>query len=65
MSSKVVEDKIEITKVGDTIITTMDMKEVVGKRAEAQTVVDHLIIDLAAKQAVVQEWDNMIKELEK
>ena len=64
-TSKVVDGKIEITKVGDTIITTMDLKEVIGKRAEAQTAVDHAKLDLATKEAVVTEYDDMIKELEK
>ena len=64
-TSKVVDGKIEITKVGDTVITTMDLKEVIGKKAEAQTKVDHLNIDLAEAQAVVTEYDDMIKELEK
>ena len=65
MAIKVVDGKIEITKIGDTVITTMDLKEVIGKKAEAQTKVDHLNIDLAKAQAEVTEYDDMIKELEK
>ena len=65
MAIKVVDGKIEITKIGDTVITTMTREEVVGKKAEAQTKVDHLLLDLAVKQAVVTEYDDMIKELEK
>ena len=64
-TSKIVDGKIEITKTGDSVITTMDLKEVIGKKAEAQTKVDHLNIDLAEAQAEVTKYDNMITELEK
>jgi len=64
-TSKIVDGKVKITKTGDTVITTMDLKEVTGKRAEAQTKVDHLNIDLTEAQAEVDKWDSLITELEK
>ncbi len=52
-TSKIVDGQIEITKTGDTITTTMSLTEVIGKRAEAQTKVDHLNIDLVEAQVEV------------
>ena len=47
------------------VVTTMTKDEVIGKKAEAQTKVDHLNIDLVAAQAEVTKWDNLIQELVK
>jgi len=64
-TSKIVDGKIEITKTGDSVITTLDLKEVIGKRAEAQTKLDHINIDREAAIAEVAKWDETIVELEK
>ena len=36
-----------------------------GKKAEAQTKVDHMTIDLAEAQAEVTKWDDYLKEIDK
>lgn len=64
-TSKVVDGKLELTDTGDTKITTMTRKEVVGKKAEAQTKVDHLKLDLADAELEVTEWDDYLKEIDK
>jgi len=61
---KVIDGKIEITKSQDVVISTMTKDEIIGKKAEAQTKVDHLNIDLVAAQAKVTKWDDMLKELD-
>lgn len=62
---KVVDGNLEITKTGDAVITTLSPEEVVGKRAEAQTKVDHLKIDLTEAQAEVDQWDVDIASMSK
>lgn len=62
-TSEVVDGKLVRTETGDTKITTMTKKEVVGKKAEAQTKVDHLSIDLAEAQAEVTIWDDYLKQM--
>lgn len=64
-TSKIVDGKLELTDSGDVKVTTMTREEVVGKKAEAQTEVDHAQIDLATKQAKVIEWDDYLKEMDK
>lgn len=64
-TSKIVDGQVEITDTGDVKITTMTREEVVGKRAEAQTKVDHLKLDLADAELVVSEWDDYLKEIDK
>lgn len=64
-TSEIKDGKLELTKTQDVVITTMTKEEVIGKKAEAQTKVDHLNIDLAEAQAEVTKWDNYLKELEK
>jgi len=61
---KVIDGKIEIIKSQDVVISTMTKDEIIGKKAEAQTKVDHLNIDLVAAQAKVTKWDDMLKELD-
>lgn len=63
--TKIVDGELELTTTGDSVISTMTRDEVVGKRAEVQTEIDHLEIDLAAKQTEWQEWDDYLKELDK
>jgi len=64
-TSKVVDGKLELTDTGDTKITTMTRKEVIGKKAEAQTKVDHLKLDLADAELEVTEWDDYLKDIDK
>ena len=54
--SKKVGDLLEITTTGDDVIVTLTREEIVGKIAEAQTVVDHLSLDSAAAELDVQYW---------
>ena len=62
-TSKIVDGAVQVTRTADVVVTTLTKDEVIGKRAEAQTKVDHLNIDLVAAQAEVTKWDNLIKEL--
>lgn len=62
-TTKVVGDNLEITTTGDTTISTKTNDELVGEKAEAQTKVDHLKIDLAEAEALVAEIDIKINLL--
>ena len=64
-TSKIVDGAVEVTRTADVVVTTLTKDEVIGKKAEAQTKVDHLNIDLVAAQAEVTKWDNLIQELVK
>ena len=64
-TSKIVDGAVEVTRTADVVVTTMTKDEVIGKRDEAQTKVDHLNIDLVAAQAEVTKWDSLIQELVK
>ena len=64
-TSKIVDGAVQVTRTADVVVTTMTKDEVIGKRAEAQTKVDYLNIDLVAAQAEVTKWDNLIQELVK
>ena len=64
-TSKIVDGELELTDTGDINITTMTREEVVGKKDEVQTAIDHLKLDLAAKQVEWQEWDDYLKEIDK
>ena len=61
--SKIVDGKLKLTKTPDEVVTTMTKDEVIGKRAEAQTLVDHAEIDLVGLKVTVTEWDNYLKEM--
>ena len=63
--TEVVDGVLKLTKTQDSTITTMTRKEVVDKKAEAQTTVDHLNIDLVNAQVEVTKWDNYLKEIDK
>ena len=63
-TKQIVDGKLEIITTGDITIQTLTHEEVVGKKAEAQTKVDHLQIDLVEAQAEVTEWDDQLKELD-
>lgn len=64
-TSKIVDGQLELTDTGDIKITTMSRKEVENKKAEAQTKVGHLNLDLAAAQTEITEWNSHLKEIDK
>lgn len=53
MSKKieVVDGELKVTETPDSTISTLTREEVEGKKAEAQTKVDHLQLDLIAAVA--------------
>jgi formylmethanofuran dehydrogenase subunit E len=63
-TSKIVDGQLILTDTGNVEITTMTRKEVEGKRAEVQTEIDHLNINLTAKQTEWQEWDDYLTEID-
>lgn len=63
-TKQIVDGKLEITTAGPITIETLTHEEVVGKKAEAQTKVDHLQIDLVAAQTEVTGWDDQLAELD-
>ena len=63
--TEIVDGELKITDTPDSVISTMTRKEVEGKKAEVQTAIDHLELDLAAKQTEWQEWDDYLKEIDK
>ena len=64
-SYEVVNDKLVITETKDTVVANMDRSEVVGKIAEVQTAIDHLEIDIAAKEAEKDKWVTYLAALGK
>jgi len=54
--TSVVDGKLIIEKSQDVVITNMGKEEVAGRVAEIQTALDHLMIDVAAKQAELALW---------
>lgn len=62
---KIVNGELEITKSEDVVVSTITREEVVGKKAEAQTAVDHMKIDLAEAEAERDKWDGYILAMEK
>jgi len=63
--TKVKDGVLTITKTPASTIETFDKKEVIGKRAEAQTKVDHLQLDLDAAKAEVAKLDAYLVEIDK
>ena len=63
--TEVVDGVLRVTKTPAPTVETMTKDEVIGKRAEAQTTVDHLNIDLVNAQVEVTKWDNYLKEIDK
>ncbi|GAG37379.1 unnamed protein product [marine sediment metagenome] len=55
-SHKVVDGKLQTTETKDTVVSDMTREEVVGKIAEIQTEIDHMRLDLTAKEAEKAEW---------
>jgi len=63
--TEIVDGILKVTKTPAPTIETFDKKEVEGKRAEAQTKVDHLQIDLDAAKAEVAKIDAYLVEIDK
>ena len=59
-TTKVIDDTIEVTTTKETTIVTKTSEELTGERAEAQTKVDHLKIDLAEAEAKVTALDEKL-----
>ncbi len=53
---EVIDGKLRISETAETVIKTMTVEEIKGKIAEVQTEIDHLKIDLIAKEAEKQKW---------
>ena len=62
---EVIDGVLRITKILAPTIETFDRKEVEGKRAEAQTKVDHLQIDLDAAKTEVAKLDAYLVDINK
>jgi len=63
---KLSDGTLQMTVTPVAVITTMSQKEIIGKIAEVQTLIDHLNIDLAAKEQEKLEWQsklNLVKTL--
>ena len=61
-----------VTKTPAPTVETFDKNEIIGKRAEAQTVVDHLVLDvaklqldIATAQAEVAKLDVYLVDIDK
>ena len=64
-TKEVIDGVLRITKTPALTIETFDKKELEGKRAEAQTKVDHLQLDLDAAKAEVAKLDAYLVEIDK
>lgn len=62
---KIVDGELEITKSEDVVVSTLTREEVIGKKAEAQTKIDHLNTDLAEAQTEVAKWNNYLEAIDK
>ena len=58
--TKLPDGTLQISKTADAVVSTMSEKEIVGKIAEVQTQIDHLNIDLAAKEKEKAEWQSKL-----
>ena len=63
--TEVIDGVLKVTRTPAPTIETFDKKEVEGKRAEAQTKVDHLQLDLDAAKAEVAKLDAYLVEINK
>ena len=63
--TEVLDGVLKVTKTPAPTIETFDKAEVVGKRAEAQTKVDHLQLDLDAAKAEVAKLDAYLVDIDK
>jgi len=63
--TEVKDGVLRITKTPAPTVETFDKNEVINKRAEAQTKVDHLQIDLDAAKAEVAKMDKYLVDIDK
>ena len=63
--TEIVDGMLKVTNIPAETVETFDRAAVVGKRAEAQTKVDHLQIDLDAAKAEVAKLDVYLVEIDK
>jgi len=63
--TEVVDGVLRVTKTPAPTVETFDKNEVINKRAEAQTKVDHLQIDLDAAKAEVAKLDTYLVDIDK
>ena len=64
-TKEVIDGVLRITKTPAPTVETFDKNEVINKRAEAQTKVDHLQIDLDAAKAEVAKMDKYLVDIDK
>ena len=64
-TKEVIDGVLRVTKTPAPTIETFDKNEVINKRAEAQTKVDHLQIDLDAAKADVARLDAYLADIDK
>ena len=62
---EIINGVLRITKTTDPVIQTMSKDDLIGQRAEAQTKVDHLQIDLDAAKAEVIKLDMYLVDIDK
>ena len=63
--TEIINGELKLTTTPDVTIITITKDEIIDKRAEAQTKVDHLNIDLIAAQAEVTKWDDYLNRIDK
>ena len=63
--TEVVDGVLRVTKTPAPTVETFDKNEVINKRAEAQTKVDHLQLDLDAAKAEVAKLDAYLVDIDK
>ena len=62
-TKEVIDGVLTVTKTSAPIIEILSKDDIVGKRAEAQTKVDHLKIDLDAAKAEVAKLDAYLVDI--
>ena len=62
---EIINGVLRITKTTDPVIQTMSKNDLIGQRAEAQTKVDHLQINLDAAKAEVAKLDMYLIDIDK
>lgn len=62
--TEIVDGKLKITNTLGSTIKTLTRKEVVGKKAETQTKLDHLNIDLVEVKVELEKWNNWLEAID-
>jgi len=63
--TEVIDGVLTVTKTSAPTIETFDKNEVINKRAEAQTKVDHLQLDLDVAKVEVAKLDAYLADIDK